>query len=348
MVLDTFTHVDARERGLEAANLLVRIVRGEIKPTRAFVKTPILITAQAARSRRYPINELMDRVHDFEDQEDVLTITVAPGFPWCDVPTPTLSINVTTDDNPKKAKEITEKLKRFIWSHRTDLLVSPVAVRDAVREAMETEKGPIVLADIGNNPGRGAAADGTVLLNALIEMGAKNAVLGAFWDADGAAIAKSVEAGVGREVTLKVGGKVDDMHGPPLEVTGKVKLIFDGKFVQKGSMYTGVEMDMGKTVVLDLDGILLVLTEKRYQITDLEFYRSIDIKPTEKHILCVFSSVHYRESHTPIAKKIIEVDTPGITSPRLAAYPWKNLKRPVFPLDVEMLGIVELKSMEEK
>ena len=149
-------------------------------------------------------------------------------------------------------------------------------------------------------------------------------------------------------MTLRVGGKVDKMHGPPLEVTGRVKLIHDGRFVHRGPMSAGVEMDMGRTVVLDLDGVLLVLTEKRYQPNDLQFYRCLGIEPTEKQILCVFSSVHYRAAHGPIAKEIIEVDTPGISSPRLAGYPWKNLKRPVFPLDVETLGIVELKTMEEE
>ena len=345
---DTYPHVDGYERALEAADLIVGMVEGEVKPTRAFVKPPMILNAQAQFTGRYPISALMERTHEYEKSGEALTITVAGGFPWCDVPTPTLSITVTTNDDPEKAREIAEDLRSFIWSRRADLLVKPVPVRDAVRMAMEAEEGPMVLADIANNPGWGAAADGTVLLKALVEMGAENAVLGALWDADGAAVAEAVEAGVGSEVTLRVGGKVDKMHGPPLEVTGRVKLIHDGRFVHRGPMSAGVEMDMGRTVVLDLDGVLLVLTEKRYQPNDLQFYRCLGIEPTEKQILCVFSSVHYRAAHGPIAKEIIEVDTPGISSPRLAGYPWKNLKRPVFPLDVETLGIVELKTMEEE
>jgi microcystin degradation protein MlrC len=144
-----------------------------------------------------------------------------------------------------------------------------------------------------------------------------------------------------------VGGKVDDLHGPPLEVTGRVKLISDGRWRGKGPMGAGVMHDMGRTVILDINDTLLVLTEKRYQITDLQFYRSLGIEPTEKQILVVYSSVHYRAAHDPIAKKIIEVDTPGIASPRLAGYPWKNLKRPIFPLDPETFNIVEWKSMKE-
>jgi microcystin degradation protein MlrC len=113
-------------------------------------------------------------------------------------------------------------------------------------------------------------------------------------------------------------------------------------------MGAGVRHTNGTTVGVDIDGTLLIMTENRVQITDLEFYRALGIEPSEKQILVVFSSVHYRAAHDPIAKRIIEVDTPGISSPRLAGYPWKNLKRPIFPLDVETFDVVEWKSMTDE
>ena len=229
-----------------------------------------------------------------------------------------------------------------------DFLVKPVPVKDAVTEAMEAPSAPYVLADIANNPGWGAAADGTVLLKALIEMNAKDAVIGAVWDRDGKAIQEVSEAGVDSEITIMVGGKVDDLHGAPLKVNGRIKLISDGMWVGKGPMGEGVKHKNGRTVIVDIDGILLVLTEKRVQITDLQFYRSLGIEPTDKQILAVNSSVHYRAAHDPIAAKIIEVDTPGIASPRLAGYPWRNLARPIFPLDPETFELVEWKTMEDE
>jgi len=345
---DTYPHVDSYERGLEAADLIVKMVKGEIKPTKAYVKVPLILTAQAQYTGRYPLTALFDMVHNYENEEKVLTITAAGGFPWCDVPTPWPSITVTTDNDQERAQEIAEALKDFMWSHRMDFLVRPVSPREAVSEAMKAEEEPYVLGDIANNPGWGTSADGTVLLKALIDLKAKNAVLGAMWDSDGEAIGKAIEAGIGNEVTVRVGGKVVDLQGKPLDVTGKVKLISDGQWVGKGPMGAGVRHNNGNTVVIDIDGILLILTEERYQITDLEFYRVLGIEPTDKQILGVFSSVHYRAAHDPIAKKIIEVDTPGISSPRLAGYPWKNLERPIFPLDAETFNLVEWKTMEDE
>jgi microcystin degradation protein MlrC len=113
-------------------------------------------------------------------------------------------------------------------------------------------------------------------------------------------------------------------------------------------MGTGAETEMGRTAVLRIGGVDVIVTEKRLQPTDLELYRSLGIEPTEKRFIVVKSSVHYRAAHEPIAKEVIELDTPGLTSPRLSGFGFKKIRRPIFPLDLEMLGITELKSMEEE
>jgi microcystin degradation protein MlrC len=344
---DTYPHIDSYERGLEGADLIVKMINGEVKPTKAYVKAPMILSAQAQYTGRYPLTDLFDRIHKLEEREEVLTITAAGGFPWCDVPEPWPTVTVTTDDDPELAEELANKLKDFIWGHRMDFLVKPMQIAEAVHEARTAECGPYVLADIANNPGWGSAADGTALLREMVKQETGNAVLGAMWDRDRKAIDKAIEAGVGNMVTLMVGGKVDDLHGAPLEVTGRVKLIMDGKWVGKGPMGAGVSHDNGYTVVVDINGTLLILTENRVQITDLQLYRSLGIEPKDKQVLAVFSSVHYRAAHDPIAVKIIEVDTPGVASPRLAGYPWRNLRRPIFPLDPETFDMVEWKNMND-
>jgi microcystin degradation protein MlrC len=138
------------------------------------------------------------------------------------------------------------------------------------------------------------------------------------------------------------------MHGAPLRVTGTVRMISDGRWIVKGPMGTGTETDMGRTAVLDVAGNEVIVTSKRLQPLDLQLYRSLGIEPTEKRFIVVKSSVHYRASHEPIAKEVIELDTPGLTSPRLTGFGFKKIRRPIFPLDVEMLGITELKKMDEE
>ena len=107
-------------------------------------------------------------------------------------------------------------------------------------------------------------------------------------------------------------------------------------------------MDMGPTVILEIGGNDVIVTSKRLQPLDLTLYKALDIKPEEQRYIVVKSSVHFRAAHEPIAAEIIELDTPGLTSPRLAGFGFKNIRRPIFPLDVEMLGITELKSMKDE
>jgi len=203
-----------------------------------------------------------------------------------------------------------------------------------------------VLADIGDNPGGGAPEDGTVVLNAILDEGLTGGVFALIWDPE--SVVKAVEAGVGSEVSLSLGGKTDDMHGAPLKITGLVSNISDGIFTNLGPMGTGAESDLGQTVVLDINGNDVIVTSKRVQPLDLGLYESLGIEVRDKRFIVVKSSVHYRAAHKPIAVEIIELDTPGLTSPRLAGFKFKNIRRPIFPLDVEMLGITELKSMEDE
>jgi microcystin degradation protein MlrC len=342
---DTYPHVDGYERGLEATDVMKRLLEGRLRPTRAFRQPPMMPALQAQFTGRYPMKRLMEAAFEMEAEDGVETITVAAGFPWSDFEDVGLSIIVTTNGDQGLADKCADDLSELAWSLRRDFLVKPTPVKEALARVASAEEGPMILADIGDNPGGGAPCDGTVVLKAVLEEGLEGGVFAVM--ADPEAVEKISEAGVGNEVTLELGGKIDELHGAPLVVTGRVRLVSDGKYVRKGPMGTGSEADMGLTAVLRVGGVDVIVTEKRLQPTDLQLYRSLGIEPTEKRFIVVKSSVHYRAAHEPIAREVIELDTPGLTSPRLAGFGFKNLRRPIFPLDLEMLGITELKSMED-
>ncbi len=343
---DTYPHVDGYERGLEAMDVMARLLDGSLKPTKAFRQPPMMPALQAQFTGRNPMKALMERAFEMEEFGGVETITVAAGFPWSDFEDVGLSIIVTTNNDQGLADRCADELSGLAWSLRRDFLVKPTPVREALKKVKAAEEWPTVLADIGDNPGGGAPCDGTVVLKAVLEAGLEGGVLAVM--ADPRAVEEAASAGVGNEVTLNIGGKIDKLHGAPLRVTGVVRLLSDGKFINKGPMGTSAETDMGRTAVLRIRGVDVIVTEKRLQPTDLELYRSLGIDPTDTRFIVVKSSVHYRAAHEPIAKEIVELDTPGLTSPRLAGFGFKKIRRPIFPLDLEMLGITELKSMEEE
>jgi microcystin degradation protein MlrC len=54
-------------------------------------------------------------------------------------------------------------------------------------------------------------------------------------------------------------------------------------------------------------------------------------------ILVVKSTIHYRAAFEPIAKAIIEVDAPGLSSSNLSRFDFRRVRRPIFPLDPDMV-----------
>jgi microcystin degradation protein MlrC len=123
------------------------------------------------------------------------------------------------------------------------------------------------------------------------------------------------------------------MHGDPVEAECVVKTISDGLFTNVGPMRDGIREDMGRTAVLICAGIVIVATERRSPMWNLQQLRSLGIEPTELRIIVVKAAIAHRAAYSPIAGRMIEVDTPGITALDIRKFSYDRLRRPVFPLD---------------
>jgi len=334
---DTYPHIDSYDRSAEVTQLMIDKIRGKIDPVIAYAQPNMIITPVMQKTGYYPMKAVIDKAHEIEAEPGILSATVSAGYLYADVPYPGVTMMVIADGDKALAQRKADELSQFCWDLRLDFLARVVPMDRALDLALAEPEGPVVLTDQADNPGGGPPQDGTLALKAMLDRGVTNACVVVLRDAE--AVGKAMEAGIGNTVTMKIGGKTEPWVGDPLKVTGLVKTITDGKYMSRGT-----ESSMGNTAVLNVKGIDIILTEKSQQATDLELYRSLGIEPTDYKILLVKSCVHYRAAHEPIAKRIIEVDLPGWHGTRLAAFPWKKLKRPVFPLDVEAIDISELKT----
>lgn len=332
---DTYPHIDMYERGLEASAIVTRIVRGGLRTTRALRK-PLLLPPLPKQCTSYetPMRSLVELAHAREQEAGVVSITVAAGFPYADVPEAGLGVLVITDNNQEQADAIADAIAALAWARREEFVIRCTPVEEALQiaaEAQDGQGGPVVLADTADNPGAGCPCDGTILLAGLIERGVENAALGALWDPEAVQVCRT--AGVGAHVELLLGGKTDDLHGAPLSVSGRVRLLSDGRFKNLGPMNTGAETRMGPTAVLQIGGVDVVVTSNRVQALDAGLFISQGIDPTRKRVLVLKSSVHYRGAFEPLASRVVEVDTPGLSNSDLSRYPYQHVRRPIFPLD---------------
>jgi microcystin degradation protein MlrC len=276
------------------------------------------------------MSELIKTAHEYEYEREVLSVTIAGGFAYADVPEIGLSALVITDDQPEVARQRAKQIADMAWDLREDFLPKLPSVREAVSRAIKAESWPVILADVGDNIGAGTPGDGTVILQELIDQKAQGAVVIL---SDVQAVSLAIEAGVGQEITLEVGGKSDSNHGKPVKVRAHVRLISDGVFVNWGHMRDSITENMGRTAVLETNGIKIVLTEIKMPPWNLEQLRSVGIAPEREKIIVLKSAVAFRAAYEPIAGEIIEVNSPGLSSLDLSQFSYTNVRRPIFPLD---------------
>lgn len=327
---DTYPHIDQYDRGYEAAKTMARVLRGEIKPIMCGGRIPIL--ASYLQTAKAPMKDFIDAAHHWEEDRRVISVSVMVGFPRADIPDCGCSVIAITDDNEKLAHEIVESMVDIIWARREECTLSPTPLEEAVHRAITASKGPVVLADIADNPGGGGSGDTIYILRELIRQGAKNVALAIIWDPE--VVEQAVAAGVRSQIKVRLGGKMEPQFPESIDVEATVKTIADGLFVNKGPVGRGLRNDVGRMVVLDINGIEVIIPERRIQPWDPEIFRRMGIEPTEKQITVVKSSLHFRAAYGPIASEIIEVDAPGITAANFHQFNFKNLSRPIFPLDL--------------
>jgi microcystin degradation protein MlrC len=329
----TYPHIDMAERGQEAATRLADILEGRLSPTVALRQPALLPPIAGQLTARGPMRRLYDLASEMEQRAGVVSISIFAGFPLADIRDAGLSVYVATHAAPSLAEECADLLAATAWEQRREFIHRAPPVPEAVARALtlSAQGGPIVLADIADNPGGGAAGDTTEILRELLRVGARGTTLACLWDPQ--AVQTCLGAGVGSTITLSVGGKIDPRHGAPLTVTGRVRTLSDGRFVHKGPMLRGLEGRLGPTAVLDVDGVKIILISHRWQTLDPEMIRFVGIDPAGERLLVVKSTIHYRAAFEPLARAIIEVDAPGLSSSNLGRFDFTRVRRPIFPLD---------------
>lgn len=330
-------HVDQRERGLKAAEIMAAIVSGKARPTQAMAKPPMLYNIRFQYTGVEPLLPIVEETKRLETQPGILAASVAGGYQYADVPQVGPSVVVVTDNDPQLAQREAQRLSDLLWATRDRLQLDLPDARAAVREAMAEEKAPVVLVDMGDNVGGGSAADSTFVLAELLAQKAQGWVVVI---ADPEAVRQAIDAGVGNSFSAAVGGKTDQMHGSPVTVRGSVKSLHNGRYIETEKRHGGQRYhDQGLTAVIDVEGgtpdqpNLLMLTTKRAMPFSLHQLISCGIYPQRQKILVVKAAIAYRAAYEPIAARIIEMDTPGATAVNPKHFEFKRARRPLFGLD---------------
>ncbi len=335
----TYPHIDQYESAERAVRPLLRALRGEVKPTTAWARAPMLPHVMAQGTHAFPNRELQAICRGWEASGRALSASLYVGFPHADIPGAGLSAVVCTDNNQADAQAMVEELLAFAWKAREDFTFKPEPLADSVARAKQAGATkaalPVVLLDHYDNCASGGTMDTTEVLAEILHQGLEDVAFFGICDPD--AVAACQRAGVGAEVTLDLGGKLPMPELPqsskPLRVTGRVKTISAGYFVTKTGLAPGLPVYMGPTVVLDTGAVEIVLVTRQIEPTSPDMFRVLGIEPRDKRYLAIKSRVHWRAALGPLAREIVECAGVGVCTSDYSQLTFRNVRRPIYPLD---------------
>ncbi|GGF70645.1 microcystinase C [Azorhizobium oxalatiphilum] len=322
----TYPHVDMADTGRRAADVLeARLAVG--KPfAKAFRQIPFLMPIAWQCTEMEPCRTLYAQLAEIERDMGLVHLSFLPGFPAADFADCGGSV-VAYADTQTKADAGADALTALINAQEDAFAGSAFSPEDGVRKAMAlaaTASRPVVISDTQDNPGAGGSSDTTGMLRALLACGAERAALGLMVDPETAEAAH--KAGVGAEVTLKLGGKSGIPDDAPFEGTFVVEALSEGTFDATGPYFGKGPMFLGRSACLRIGGVRVVVASRKAQLADQAMFRYVGIEPTEQAILVNKSSVHFRADFTPIAETILVCTAPGAMPLSPASLPWKHLR----------------------
>jgi len=320
----TYPHVDMADTGERAVHGLVDIVASGERPAKAFRKTDFCIPLNWGCTFHEPAQSLYGLVPGVLSAE-VPWVSLAAGFHLSDIAEMGPAV-LAYGRSQGAADHAADALFQALNDRRDAFhgpVYHPVDAVDRAKELATRSARPVVLADTQDNPGGGGPGDTTGLLRALIDRGAKGTVLGLMNDP--AVAAACHDAGLGKRLSLKLGGRMFPGDAP-LDVWAVVLNLADGRFTGTGPMWGGARMNLGPMALIEVEGVRVVLASNPMQAGDQSMFRHLGTEPVETPIIALKSSVHFRADFQPIAEQILVVAAPGTVHADPAALTYRNLR----------------------
>ncbi len=330
----TYPHVDVYETGLRAGRALFRLLERKAAPTMAWGQKPMLPHVMRQSSLDSPNREIQARCKAMEAQ-GALCASLFVGFPHADIVNAGLSAVVVTDNDPALARRLCDELLEMAWTTRKNWVYEVEPLEKSFARARALDARPVVLLDHYDNAASGGTMDTMAVLAGILD--ARLDDVAAFAIYDPIAVKAMQAVGVGANVTLSLGGKLDmpclGLKGNPLEVSGTVRNLTNGQFRNRGPMSKGVLMDMGPTAVLETGRVEIVVISRQQEPNDLECFASQGIDPTKKRYLMLKSRVHWRAGFGDLARATVECAGVGVCTSDYGVLDFRKVRRPIYPLD---------------
>lgn len=331
----TYPHVDMDVVAEQVGRVVMDFIAGKRpKPAMALRQLPLLSQTLCQGTDDEPMKSAIQACVD-EEAKGLPAASVFGGFAMADIRDAGTTV-ITIGNDQKQADAAADAIAARVWDKRDLHIYQHRDLAETVARAKKITNGPVILLDHADNCGSGGTQDVMMVIEEVLKQGLEDVAVGAVWDPEAVQIMQA--AGVGATVTLELGGKSEmpslKLKGRPLKLTGRVRTITDGEWIVRGPMYNGYKVMMGPTAVLEVEGRMqIVVVSRHHEPWDTGVFRSVGIEPEHKRYLLLKSRIHYRAGFAPLAKATFTLDGEGVTTSDNRIIPYKNVRRPIYPLD---------------
>jgi len=323
-------HVDQRQRGKEAAELLVKSLKKEIKLAQVLVQVPLAISIEQQFTAHEPCKSLYAYAQELSAQKGILSISIQHGFPYADVEEMGTSFIVVADGDTRLAQATGNKLAAYIVEHKERFIGKKNSVSESVA-LIEARDKPVLLLDMGDNIGGGSPGNNCCLLEEF-EAQKKYKYFVCIYDPDAVIQASKYQEGEAFQVSINGIGK-DGRKTYKLDVN--LQQINDGNFKEDRPRHGGqVNYKMGKTaIVTTANGSVLMLTSLRVPPFSLQQLTAFGIVPQAFDAIVAKGVNAPIAAYSPVCPSIIQVNTPGVTQADMTMFTFQNRRKPLFPFE---------------
>ena len=318
-----YPHIDPPDRAHELFDVCWQTLQGEVKPV---MNLHDLQMISMWRTPVEPAASIVREMHELETRDTVLSVSHAHGFPWGDVADASAKLLVVTDNDIETGRKIASDLAETIWSLRDETHPTGLSIDEAFDTALASESGPIIMADHADNAGVGAPSDSTYILQTILDKNVENVASGFYWDP--VAVRFCVEAGVGAEFTLRIGGKVGEGSGQPVDLPITVRKIVSNAEQSFGRAKQTMGCGVWVSAANNLD---IFLNSIRTQTFHPDAFEQFGLKISDKKIVVVKSTQHFYAGFAPIAESVLYVSAPGSINMNFSEIGFKKFTDPYWP-----------------
>lgn len=326
----TYPHVDFYDTGHRAAELCVRRLQSGDNLGLFYAEAPMLVSASTYTTMRGPFGELIQDGKRLVAGGKIADFSVFQAQPWLDVSCCAGAEVIIFADKDGPARSYVEELISRLWRMRGTFRSNSSSVEEVIQEAERNTSGkPVLLVDSSDSVHAGACGDSAFVLQKLLETGSP--IKAALPVVDVPAVEKAFQVGVGWKGKFCLGATKDARLTSPVEAEAQVRSLHDGCFINEGPALAGQSRNLGRTAVLTVGNIDVLVTTTVSQPGDPQFFRHFGIEPLFYQMLVVKACTSFRAAFERIAEKIFYADAPGAASPDLNALPFRHVPAYFYP-----------------